>query len=610
MESPLVASVRTINPRLGAYYSIFLSAFIAVGVLGLILEQLGVDAGLLGLGILFVPIFFYIVIGISTYTNDVLDFFTAGRRIPSFFNGLALAITAFGATGLVTFTGLLFLIGFDALFYGIGVLSGFVMMAVLLAPFLRKFGAFTIPSYLGRRFDSKNLRYLSAFLIFIPILLVLCAEIQLATTAAQKLSNWSKGQVLFLLLVIFFATLLPGGMRSLTWTSIAQGLAVLVAAIVPAAIVSVLLTNLPLSQLTHGPILRAIGRNEAIQGLPIILPPLLAFDIPGPELQPILKRFASPFGAVGSLSYVLGTLSVVAGIASAPWLLPRLATTPSVFEARKTLGWATFIFGILILTSSSIAVFFRDYIMDLISIKGASVIPDWLQKAVQYEFASVSTTGTNFSVSSFNFARDGVFYSLPLAAHLPSTIFNLSLVGVLAAGLVTASAAATALGHILSEDILFGSKWELSHSARRLHVSRACVGLLVCIGILAAEFIAVDPFRLVLWALSLCGSAFFSILVLSIWWKRINALGAMAGMVTGYFVTLVGILGAEESYTMLDSALAAGFGLPSSLIAALLVSLVSEPPRRHLLELVRDIRVPGGEIVYDREIRTQKAKKR
>ena len=602
MESPLVDTVRTINPRLGSYYSIFLSAFIALTVVAIILDQLGVDASLLGLGMLFVPIFFYIVIGISTYTNDVLDFFTAGRRIPSFFNGLALAITAFGATGLVTFTGLLFLIGFDALFYGIGVISGFVLMAVLLAPFLRKFGAFTIPSYLGRRFDSKNL--------FFPVLLVLCAEIQLATDAAQRLSNWSKGQVLFLLLVIFFSTLLPGGMRSLTWTSIAQGLAVLVAAIVPAAIVSVLLTNLPLAQLTHGPILRAIGRNEAIQGLPIILPPLLAFDIPGPELQPILKRFASPFGAVGALSYVLGTLSVVAGIASAPWLLPRLATTPSVYDARKTLGWATFIFGILILTSSSIAVFFRDYIMDLISIKGVSVVPEWLQKAVEYKFASVNTSDKSFSVSSFNFARDGVFYSLPLAANLPTTIFNLSLVGVLAAGLVTASAAATALGHILSEDIMFGSRWELSHSLRRLYVSRACVGLLVVFGILAAEFIAVDPFRLVLWALSLCGSAFFSILVLSIWWKRLNASGAIAGMLTGYIVTLIGIMGAEESYTMLDSALAAGFGLPCSFITALLVSYVSEPPRRHLLELVRDIRIPGGEILYDREIRTQKLKKR
>ena len=600
---------RAVNPRLGSYFGIFLSGFAAIALLSLILHSLGVEPSVLSLAMLLGPLVLYMAIGAATHASDPLDFFAAGRRVPAFFNGLVLATSAFGATGLVGLTGLFFLIGFDALFIAIGALGGFVIMAVLLAPFLRKFGAFTIPSYLGRRFESRPLRLATALVVAVPILMVLSAELRFAAEAAAKLSGWSHGQVFLLLYLVLLATLIPGGMRSMTWSSVAQSLAAVLAVMVPVIIVAAIVTTLPVPQLTYGPVLRAVGRSEAIQGLPIILPPILAFDLPGPELQPIMKRFADPFGAVGAGAFVLGTLSMMAGVASAPWLLPRLAAAPGVYDARKTLGWATFIFGIAMLTASSVAVFMRDFLMDLLVTPGPAIVPPWLADLAKRGFASITETGTQFTTQSISFARDSVILSLPVAAQLPPMLLDLTLAAIVAAGLVTASAAVTALGHVLSEDTLFGSTWDPPHGSARLHAGRGGIAAAAAAGILAAAFAASDPIRMVLNAFAIGGSALFPVLVLSIWWKRMNAYGAMAGLLTGFFVALLVATGGQSETAALPVALAAFAGVPAAAAAVLAVSFATPPPSRHVLELVRDIRVPGGEILYDREMRTQRLKK-
>nr|MCU0732807.1 hypothetical protein [Hyphomonas sp.] len=381
------------------------------------------------------------------------------------------------------------------------------------------------------------------------------------------------------------------------------------ALMVPVIIVATIVTTMPVPQLTHGPVLRAVGRNEAMEGLPIILPPMMAFDLPGPELQPIFKRFADPFGAIGSAAFMLGTLSMMAGVASAPWLLPRLAAAPGVYEARKTLGWATFVFGVAMLTASSIAVFLRDYLMDLIVTPGPAVVPPWLADLAKRGLASITETGTEFTAQSISFARDGVFLSLPVAAQLPPMLVDLSLAAVVAGGLVAASSAATALGHVLSEDVVFGGTWDPPHGPARLHAGRAGIAVAAATGILAAAFATTDPLRVVLSALALGGSSLFPVLVLSIWWKRMNASGAMAGLLTGFFVALLVIAGGQADAAAIPGALAAIAGVPAATAAVVAVSFATPAPRRHVLELVRDIRVPGGEILYDREMRTQRLKK-
>lgn len=606
---PFTHRTRYVNPRLGTYFGIFLSAFAAIGLLALIMEGLGVSDSALKLAMLLGPIGLYAVIGVAAFNNEPIDYFAAGRRVPAFYTGLVLAHTALGATGIMILTGVFFLVGFDALCIVIGALAGFVVMAVLLAPFFRKVGAFTVPSYLGRRFESRALRLVAGGVLAVPMLLMLAAELRIGAYAvAWFYPNASSALIIIGLTLIVSLTIAAGGMRSLAWSSSAQSIAALLAVLVPIAIIAVIVTGLPVPQLSAGPVLRTIGRAEAAQGLPIILPPALAFDIPGEGLAPIAKRYGDAFGNVGPLAFVIMTISVLAGIASAPWLLPRVAGTPGVYEARKSLGWATLIFGISMLTIASAAIFMRGYLTDIVTVAGQIRYPVWFEDLVARGMLSVNADGRP-SLSSFSVSRNEVLFALPLAADLPAVVLYLLAGGVLAAALATSAAVALALGNVLAEDIVYGFSWTPVGAAARLVIARLALGTAAAIGALIAIAAPTDPLKLALWALALIGAATFPVLVLSIWWKRLNAFGAVAGIATGFGVTVLAIIAGEAGITGTHSALAAAIGMPAGAVAAIAVALATPAPARGVLEVVRDIRVPGGEILYDREMRYHRRKK-
>lgn len=597
-----------VNPRLGTYFGIFMSAFVALALITLILEGLGVSDEALRMTMFLGPIALYAAIGLTAFTSEPIDYFAAGRRVPAFYTGLVLAQTALGATGLVALTGIFFLIGFDALCLVIGGLGGFVVMAVLLAPFYRKFGAFTVPSYLGKRFDSRVLRLLAGAVLAVPMLLVIAAELRIGAHAAAWFVPIPQSLIVMLLATVVVVTLAAGGMRSLAWSSAAQSIAALIALLVPVTIVAVIVTNLPLPQFSAGPILRAVGRAEAAQGLPIILPPALAFDMPGEGLSLIAKRYSDAFGSVGPLAFVIVTLSLIAGLASSPWLLPRVAGTPGVYEARKSLGWATLLFGITMLTVSSVAIFMRDYLTDIVTAAGPVRFPAWFETLQTHGILAVSGEGRP-TLASFSMSRDDVLMSLPIVADMPVALVYLAAGGIVAAALATAGAVALALGNILSEDIMYGLSWLPTKPGPRLIVSRIALGTAAALAALIAIVAPTDPLDLLLWALALTGSAAFPVLLLSIWWKRLNAFGAVAGLLTGFGVTVLAIIAGEAGLTGTDGALAAAIGLPAGAVATIAVALATPAPPRNLLELVRDIRVPGGEILYDREMRHLRRKK-
>jgi cation/acetate symporter len=597
-----------VNPRLGTYFGIFMSAFVALTLMVLILEGLGVNADALRLAMFLGPIALYAAIGVTAFTQEPIDYFAAGRRVPAFYTGLVLAQTALGATGLVALTGAFFLIGFDALCLVIGGLAGFVVMAVLLAPFFRKFGAFTIPSYFGRRFESRALRLIAGSILAVPMLLMLAAELRVGAHAAAWFYPAPTTLLVMLLALVIALTLAAGGMRSLAWSATAQSLASLIALLVPIVIVAVIVTNLPLPQLSAGPVLRTVGRAEAAQGLPIILPPALAFDMPDEGLSPIAKRFSDAFGNVGPLAFVIVTLSLLSGLASAPWLLPRVAGTPGVYEARKSLGWATLLFGVSMLTIASIAIFMRHYLTEIVTAPGQVVFPPWFDELKARGIMAVAGDGRP-TLASISVSRDDLLMSLPIAAQMPAALVHLAAGGVVAAALATGGAVALALGNVLAEDIVYGLSWTPAAPGQRLIVSRLALGTAAALGGLIALAAPTDPLKLMLWAPALTGASTFPALVLSIWWKRLNVFGAAAGIVTGFGVTVLAIIAGEAGLTTTDSALAAAIGLPAAFVATIAVALATPGPQRGQLELVRDIRVPGGEILYDREMRYQRRKK-
>ena len=604
----VTSRTRFVNPRLGTYFGIFASSLTGLVLLLVIFEQLGTPEAILRWCMLLGPLGLYGAIGLLVPTREPLEFFAAGRRVPAGYTGLCMANATLGATGIVAMTGTFFLIGFDALCLMIGGVAGFVIMAIMLAPFFRKFGTLTVPSYLGRRFENRAVRLLSAALISVPILLLLAAEIRMGAFAAGWLVGQPESLMVMMLVLAMVVTVVMGGTRSLTWSGSAQAIAAILALIVPVTIVAVMVTNFPLPQLTNGPLLRALTHQEVAQGVPLVDASGLAFMLPGEGFAPVAKRFTVPFGNVGPTAFVIATLTVMAGVAASPWLLPRVTMTPGVYETRKSLGWATVFFGLIMLTAAAVSVYMRDFVMDIVKDGPPASLPDWMTRLIELGFARVNEGALSFT--SFEFARDKVLLSLPVAAGLPNVFVYFAAAGIVAAALVAASAAAVTLANVLSEDVVNGLSWEPLPRDARLWVARLAIAGVAVFGGVITLLAPTDPLHLVLWCLAITGSTLFPVLVLSIWWKRMNAFGAMAGLTCGFAASVLTILAGEASILGLDGALAGLFGLPAGTLGVLLASTATPGPTRSMLELVRELRIPGGEVVYDREMRLLRLKNR
>lgn len=605
----VTSRTRFVNPRLGTYFGIFTSLLAGLVLLLLIFEQLGTSDAMLRWAMLLGPLALYIAIGLSAPTREPIEFFAAGRRVPAGYTGLGIAVATMGATGIVAMTGVFFLIGYDALCLMIGGLAGYVIMTVMLAPFFRKFGTFTVPSYLGRRFESKIVRLLAAGLVAVPALLMLAAELRMGAFAAGWLVGQTQVFMIILLVAAFVLTAILGGMRSLTWSGSAEAIAAVLALLVPVTIVAVMVTNFPLPQLTNGPLLRALMHSEAAQALPTIDASELAFALPDEGAAHIAKRFTAPFGAVGPLAFVVAMLTVMCGVAASPWLIPRVTMTPGVYETRKSLGWATVYFGVIMLTCAAVAVYMRDLLMDVVKNGAPTSLPDWMLRLVDLGFVTIDQAAP-INYLSFAFVRDNVLLSLPVAAGLPNVVLYFAATGIVAAALVAISATSSAVGNVIAEDAVNGLSWEPLPREGRLHTARlAMIGAAVAGGAVAL-LAPTDPLRLLLWSLAIAGSTFFPVLVLSVWWKRMNDFGAIAGMGCGFSVAVLTILAGEANILGLNGALAGILGLPAGALGAVLASMATPGPSRSVLELVREIRIPGGEVIYDREMRLLRLKNR
>jgi cation/acetate symporter len=604
------SGVRLVNPRLGTYFGIFSAAFAALVLMALMFEQLDVSDLAIRLLMFAGPIGLYGAIGILTPASEPSDYFVCGRRVPAFFNGLVLAITALGGAGFLALAGAFFAVGFDAFCLSLGISTGLVFMGVLIAPFLRKSGDYTVPSYLSRRFESRTLRVVAAAVLAVPLLLLLAAEARFGAYAAAVLTGQPEPVMAMAVVGCTLAIVFAGGMRSHTWSSSAKAIAALAALVVPVTIVGLMVSNLPLPEITHGNTLRLVTRMEASRNLPVLAAPLLSFDLPGQGLEPLAKRFIQTFGSVGSLAFVLMTLVAAAGTAASPVLLTRAGSTPGVHEARKSFGWAVLIASIVFLTLPALAVYLRQMLFDQVVGLPVDRLPAWFQALQRGEIAHIDAITPTVSFVNISFARDAVLFALPLAAGFPNALVYLSLAGALAAALAALAAGFLAGATMLSEDIVHGLQAEPASDRTRIGAARAALaGIALVAGWLALAAPA-DPLKLFLWSLTFSASSAFPILVLSVWWKRLTSWGAIAGMLTGLVVATFAILLGEEGAWALPGVLAGAIGLPAGLAVAMAASMLTPQPSRNVINILQEIRVPGGETLYDRELRLQRLKTR
>ena len=596
------------NSKLGIYFSIFASTFVALFMVLLILQQLGTSDILLRMAAFIAPILIFIAISIASYTKQAADFFSAGRRVPAVCNGLILSVSALGGCGLIIFTGLLFIDGFDAWCIPVGMMTGFVVMATMVAPFYRKYGAYTVPSYLGRRFESKSLRIAAATIFAMPVLLLLTAELTIAIDAINLLTGLPKTYSIAILGLVLGACIALGGMQSLSSVGSAQAIAVIIAMIVPAALLGVIETNLPIAQLSYGPVLRTISRMEIALQIPVPEPAMFAFDLAGQGLTQLQSRLATPYSSLGPASFALTTMTVMLGIACAPWLLLTNGATAGVHEARKSFSWTILFFGIMVLTLSALAVFLRNYVMlDLIG-KSPADLPEWFTTVSSLGQAAAVSSGEPLKLSDIAFDRDGVLFAIPVAAGFPPIVLYLILAGVISAALVAAAVTAYAFATMLSEDILLGLEWRPISTSVRLASARVFCIASVGISMFFAVIVRTDPLQLLLWALSLSAATAFPVIMLSIWWRKMPTLSALSALIAGFVTSIIVILSGDNLPVPLPTPINGLFGMVAALIAAFVSARMGSEASQQLQEKLRDIRIPGGETIYDRELRLLRLK--
>jgi cation/acetate symporter len=594
--------------RIGTYLGIFASGFLSLFLGALIAEQMGVGAGPLNILVLVVTLAAFAGIGLAGGADDGREYFAAGRAVPSHYSGLALALTAVGGTGIICITGTFVKIGIDALVLMNGWITGLVLAGVLIFPFLRKCGAYTVPSYLGLRLDSRIVRMVAALVMIVPTLMILAAEIRIGAFVATWMTGLPEASMVVVVALAATAAVIIGGMRGLTWSSVAQAIAVLIAVVTPAVIVSLLISNLPFPQLMHGSLLQGFRRIELAQVTKPFTALISGFQMPGPGLEALTGPYLQSFGNVGRLSLPFVILVIATGLASLPAVLQRAGTSTTVYESRKSVGWAVLTAAFMLLTLVSIAGFFRGYIAEQIVNAAGDRLPVWFQTLQQLGFASVAKTRAAIALDSIQLKRDVAFLALPMAAGLPLVLGALAAAGAMLAAATAAAAQITALAGMISEDLMHGGRREAPDDKIRLVSARLACALAGGAGLLGALMVS-DPLAIVLAALALSAATAFPVIVMSILWRKVSRLGAVAGMMTGFGVTVVLMFGAITGMIGLPPVLAAAIGGPANFLVLVLISQAAPLTSRRAMEVVRDLRSPGGEATYDREMRLLRRKR-
>jgi cation/acetate symporter len=528
--------------NLGKIYGLYTGGFLAFVILVAILEQIGVPNKILGYMFVFFTIAVYAVIGVLSRTAQVSEYYVAGRRVPAFYNGMATGADWMSAASFVGMAGTLFLLGYDGLAWVLGWTGGFVLVSVLVGPYLRKFGAYTVPDFMSFRFGGNFARFLAVIVLVACSFTYVTAQIFGTGLIASRFLGMQFEVAVFVGLVGILLCSMLGGMRAVTWTQIAQYIVLIVAYLTPIIILSTKLYGIPIPQLTYG---QAIADITAREG---------QFLKDGLATAANLKPHIQPWLNYTPLNFFAIIFCMMVGTASLPHILMRYFTTPSVREARQSVAWSLFFIFLLYFSAPAYAAFSKLEVYTNIIGREVSQIRPWMftwgelgliqvcgknAASLQAVIDACKAVGTNVvRLQDFVINTDVIVLSTPEIAGLPYVISGLVAAGGLAAALSTADGLLLAIANALSHDVYYKMIDPNAPTVRRLMIARV---LLVVVAVAAAATAATKPadiLAMVGWAFSLAMAGNFPALVMGIWWKRATTAGAIAGIIGGFGIAI------------------------------------------------------------------------
>jgi len=537
----------------------------------------------------------YIGIAIWSRASSTNEFYVAGKGVHPIANGMATAADWMSAASFISMAGIISFLGYDGSVYLMGWTGGYVLLALLLAPYLRKFGKFTVPAFIGDRYYSNTARTVAVFCALIVSFTYIAGQMRgVGVVFSRYLEvDINSGVFIGMGIVLFYAIL--GGMKGITYTQVAQYCVLIFAFMVPAIFISIEMTSNPIPQLGFG----SAGSDGVY----------LLDKLNGLHEELGFSKYTS--GSKSTLDVFFITAALMIGTAGLPHVIVRFFTVKKVSDARKSAGWALLFIAILYTTAPAIAVFARTNLIDTVSEKNYTDMPSWFKKwedtgLLKFDDKNgdnVIQYNGNEMINELTIDRDIMVLANPEIAQLPNWVIALLAAGALAAALSTAAGLLLVISSSVSHDLIkriikpdISEKGELV--AARLSAFFAVL-LAGYFGINPPDFVAAT----VALAFGLAAASFFPAIVLGIFHKRMNKEGAISGMVIGILLMLFYMTkfkfgwfggGAESDWWFGISP--EGFGTVAMIvnfIVSISVSKFTSPPPKEIIELVDNIRLPN-----------------
>ena len=540
----------------------------------------------------------YIAIAIWSRVQSTKEFYVAGGGVGAWANGMATAADWMSAASFISMAGIISFAGYDGAVYLMGWTGGYVLLALLLAPYLRKFGKFTVPEFIGDRYYSNNARLVAVFCALLVSFTYVAGQMRGVGIVFSRFLevNINTGVIIGMLIVLFYAVL--GGMKGITYTQVAQYCVLIFAFMVPAIFISIQMTGNPIPQLGFGSEISDGSSTYLLDKLDN-LNVELGFNEYTDNTKPLIDIFAI-------------TLALMVGTAGLPHVIVRFFTVKKVADARKSAGIALLLIAILYTTAPAVAAFARTNLLETISTKSYSDIPQWFKKWENtglIKFDDLDNDGmidyTNDDSNELYVDRDIMVLANPEIANLPNWVVALVAAGGLAAALSTAAGLLLVISASVSHDLIKRVYYPEISEKGELVAARISAFFAVCIagyfGINPPGFVA----AVVALAFGLAAASFFPAIVMGIFYKKMNKEGAICGMLAGIGLMLFYMLkfkfdffggGSSEDYWFGISP--EGFGSVAMIlnfIVSFAVMKFTSPTPKKIKDIVDNIRIPEYE---------------
>ncbi|MDO6825617.1 sodium:solute symporter family protein [Marinobacter sp. 1_MG-2023] len=577
-----------------------------------------------GINIMFVggSFLIYILIAVWAKAGSTKDFYVAGGGVHPITNGMAIGADWMSAASFISMAGIIAASGYASSAYLMGWTGGYVLLAMLLAPYLRKFGKFTVPEFIGDRFYSKNARLVAVICLIVASLTYVIGQMAGAGVAFSRFLEVDSTTGLMIAAVVIFIYSVLGGMKGITYTQVAQYCVLIIAYTIPAVFISLQLTGNPIPAL-------GLFSTHIDSGMPIL-----------DKLNQIISDvgFNEYTADVDShLNMVLFTLTLMIGTAGLPHVIIRFFTVPKVADARWSAGWALVFIALLYLTAPAVASMARLNLMTTIYPDGTAAEPieydarpQWVKEwevtgLIQFEDKNedgriqlyndapsfqAEADARGWEGNELDVNRDILVLANPEIANLPGWVIGLIAAGGLAAALSTAAGLLLAISSAISHDLIKGSINPGITDKGELLAAR----ISMAVAIVVATYLGANPpgfaAQVVALAFGIAAASLFPTLMMGIFSKRINNTGAIAGMLCGLAFTLTYIFvykgwffipgtanlaDTPANWVLGISPLSIGaIGAIVNFAVAFAVSNATEEPPVEIQELVESVRYPRG----------------